>query len=458
MNQHKAIAAVTDTLRQVLDNGRQNLPGLDVQVTIGLPEVDPNKPKRINLFLYSTAVNASWRNMDLPGKVKPGETGQPPLAIDLFYILTAYGTDDSHAESHELLGQAMSILHDSPLLNADEIKYNDGTEVYVHQQIERIRITPKSLSLDELNNLWSTFQTAFRISAAYQVGVVLIESTRPTKTPLPVRRRGREDDRRPVPSETPESIGTAADPSPPLPEGLTILGIEPVGGHRSIELGTPFLIRGYNLRLAENEKIEVRLRRPGEQNPIPLVDIETQVTAEGVRVILPDPENNPPNGPPSLAGMLHPGSYELSLAFVPTEEEEGEGEKGKERQTREKAVALSAKIQSVAGTATTVNQQKQIRVDVTVECVPRVDPQQEVALLFRGKSVALTRVEPESEKVGSTLVFSFVLEEEPQFPLTTYVRVQVDGVDSLLIEDMTVEPPSVPQYREAAKLTIEGVL
>ena len=48
-----------------------------------------------------------------------------------------------------------------------------------HEQIERVRITPQPLSVDELSKLWTAFQTHFRISAAYQVSVVLIESTRP---------------------------------------------------------------------------------------------------------------------------------------------------------------------------------------------------------------------------------------------------------------------------------------
>ena len=41
-----------------------------------------NTANQLNLFLYQTMVNAAWRNMDMPRQVKPGETGQPPLAAE----------------------------------------------------------------------------------------------------------------------------------------------------------------------------------------------------------------------------------------------------------------------------------------------------------------------------------------------------------------------------------------
>jgi hypothetical protein len=56
-------------------------------------------------------------------------------------------------------------------------------------QVERIKITPLQMSLEELSKLWSVFfQTPYALSAAYQASVVLIEATeRPTPPNLPVR-------------------------------------------------------------------------------------------------------------------------------------------------------------------------------------------------------------------------------------------------------------------------------
>ncbi len=54
-----------------------------------------------------------------------------------------------------------------------------------------MRITLQPLSVEEISKLWTAFQTQFRTSVSYQVSVVLIESQRPAKTPLPVLRAAR---------------------------------------------------------------------------------------------------------------------------------------------------------------------------------------------------------------------------------------------------------------------------
>ena len=53
-----------------------------------------NNNNQLNLFLYQIARNAAWSNRDIPQQVKPGETGVPPLALNLYYLVTAYGRDD----------------------------------------------------------------------------------------------------------------------------------------------------------------------------------------------------------------------------------------------------------------------------------------------------------------------------------------------------------------------------
>ncbi len=54
-------------------------------------------------------------------------------------------------------------------------------------------ITPLPQSVDELSKLWTAFQTNYRVSAAYEAAVVLIDSQAATRAPLPVLRRGPQD-------------------------------------------------------------------------------------------------------------------------------------------------------------------------------------------------------------------------------------------------------------------------
>jgi hypothetical protein len=80
----------------------------------------------------------------------------------------------------------MRAMHDSPLLMPADLSSALAASD-LHDQVERVRTTPQPLSLEEMSKLWMTFQTQYRLSAAYQVSVVLIESTRRKRTALPVR-------------------------------------------------------------------------------------------------------------------------------------------------------------------------------------------------------------------------------------------------------------------------------
>ena len=99
MSNALAIAAVTATLRQILQQGiasDPNDPDLsDAKVTI-LP-LDKARGtntanNQLNLFLYQIQRNGAWVNSDI--QVKSGETGFPPLPLNLWYLLTAFGRND----------------------------------------------------------------------------------------------------------------------------------------------------------------------------------------------------------------------------------------------------------------------------------------------------------------------------------------------------------------------------
>src|SRR5689334_23115435 len=105
MSNALAIAAVTAALRKIIQDGIQSeLP--DAKVTTKPPDKAEAAANLINLFLYQTNESAAWRNMAMPRQSKPGETSQPPLALDLYYLITAYGKSDESPnppESHRLL-------------------------------------------------------------------------------------------------------------------------------------------------------------------------------------------------------------------------------------------------------------------------------------------------------------------------------------------------------------------
>ena len=208
-----AIASVTQVLKDLLDNGLidndvTGILGGDVTVTCLTPDqVETAKPGEslLNLFMYHVSPNTGWRNERLPSINSSGERmSNPPLALDLHYILSAYSKEELHTEI--LLGYGMQLLHENPVLAREAVKRSlsvpgefTGTGLPVHlrslstskldEQVELVKITPEGISTDEMSKLWTAFQSKYRPSAAYMATVVLIESSRSTKTPLPVRER-----------------------------------------------------------------------------------------------------------------------------------------------------------------------------------------------------------------------------------------------------------------------------
>src|SRR5215510_6575265 len=73
----------------------------------------PPMEEGISLFLYRLGVNAARRN--LPSHVKfNGLRYRSPLPLDLYFLMTAWAK--TAAKQQRLLGWAMRVLEDTPLL------------------------------------------------------------------------------------------------------------------------------------------------------------------------------------------------------------------------------------------------------------------------------------------------------------------------------------------------------
>lgn len=400
MSNSLAIAAVTATLSRLLDKA---LPA-NTKITTQPPNKARNGDGKdqINLFLYQVTPSAAWRNMDMPRQVQPNETGHPPLALDLFYLLTAYGKNDEDLGGHQVLGQAMSILHDHPLLGAAEIEAAlEGNDL--HRQVERVRITPYPLSLEDLSKLWTTFQTEYRISTAYQVSVVLIESTRPAKAPLPVLTRGPAD----------QGPAAQADLTPPYP---TLTAIRSPNEQPSARLGDNLVVSGHHLA---GDSLLARFSHPQlttalEVGPLP------GVTTTGPTEITIQLPNQP--------GQWPAGFYTLSLVVRRAGQPD--------RTTNELSFSLAPRI-----TNKTVNP-IQGGVRITITCSPEVRPEQRAVLLLGDREIP---AQPHPNRTGS---LEFRLTPAP--PGNYFIRLRVDGVDSLLV-NRAVTPPV---FDETQKVTI----
>lgn len=203
MSSAYAVAAVSAVLRDLLNAG---LVSNDVPATVGTVSVTARAPDMIttgadeapqlNLFLHRVGPNQGWRNVGQPQRDADGlRTSNPPLALNLYYLLSAYGGDDFVREI--LLGHGMQVLHETPGLGRDAIRDALGSlpaglatlaASELAEQVEAIKLTMEPMSSEEVGRLWSAFDSPYRPSASYCASVVLIETRRSTRSALPVLR------------------------------------------------------------------------------------------------------------------------------------------------------------------------------------------------------------------------------------------------------------------------------
>lgn len=222
MSNFLAVAAVTASLSHLLQAAiGADVPGATVTTLRPNGSTEGSHPPAVNLFLYHVMPNGALRNADTPTRSSDGRLVQHPVAaLDLHYLLSFYG-DDAQLQPQRLLGSAVRTLHSRPVLTPDLIQAAIADPSLssavgasdLALQIERIKVTPLQMSLEELSKLWSVFfQTPYALSAAYQASVVLIEANeRPAAPNLPVRQ---------------PSVGVSAVVSPPAP--TTAIATRPV--------------------------------------------------------------------------------------------------------------------------------------------------------------------------------------------------------------------------------------
>jgi hypothetical protein len=293
----QAIAGVSRTLRRLLLD-RIEAPG--PLVTIAPPDVhvDGAIGRRVNLYLYQIGENGHLKNQELPGAAHPNEYGHPPLALELHYLVTAYGeteaSPDADLQAQMALGDAMLVLHDFPIVDEDLLVTRPaaGTvgdpilDAVLQNEFEQVKICLEPAGVDELAKIWTALpQANFRRSVSYQVSVVQLESRRARRAALPVRTRRVHVGtlRRPRIADafrTPAPGGPPGDARVAILQELTILGSGFTGLETRVKLGAadPIVVTP----LGDGE-IHVTVPDDPRLQPGPLV-LQVLVTRDGEAV------------------------------------------------------------------------------------------------------------------------------------------------------------------------------
>lgn len=423
MSNALALAGVTAVLKDLIDTGlvdHQVVDAMGAGVTVSamapdtVPLTGTEAGPRINLFLHQVTHNAAYRNVDLPSRNGRGSrTSNPPLALDLHYLLTAYGMADLEAEV--LLGYALQLLHENPVLGREQIRtaldpapvsgailpsvYQALRSADLAEQVEMLKLTPASLSTEEMSRLWSALQAHYRPTTAFQVSVVLIQPQRPVASPLPVLRRGAQDQ------------GVVVTPGlvPPYPTLLS--AIVPAHATPSVlRLGEAFELRGHHLGGTQRSLV-LRNDRFGVFNELllPDGDDDSLVTA----VVPMAPTAWPVGLYRAELNVLRPGdttprtSNVLPLAVAP-------------------AITSFPPLVMVRSAANVLS--------LTVGCAPVLRVGQQVSLLMDSREAAALPFSADTAQA------SFEFADAPQAGGTPLLRLKVDGIESVVVDRSAVPP------------------
>ncbi len=195
---NEAIGEVTVAIRNLLKQGLGN----DYEVSLYSPWENFGDDKGVNLFLYKVKENAQWKNMDWPGDRKnPKGIPKSPLSLELFYLLTPYAKKETpptadEASALRVLGAAMQILHENPVLNDVHNSFFDADNnahfsESLRDSYEKIKISLNPIDMEEMSKIWSMGEVAYRLSVSYRVSLVQIPPSVPAKVvAAPVQETG----------------------------------------------------------------------------------------------------------------------------------------------------------------------------------------------------------------------------------------------------------------------------
>lgn len=441
MSNALAIASVTAVLKDLINNGLidHDLASAvgNVRVTAVAPDridtASPNQQSQINLFLYQVTSNPGWRNAGLPSRNSRGErVSNPPLALDLHYLLTAYGALEFHSEI--LLGYGMQLLHETPVLARDAIRRSLAPPTPVGggaglppelqvlftselaEQVEMIKISPENLNTEEISRMWTAFQSHYRPTAAYQVSVVLIESRLSTRSSLPVRARNVYV----VPFSQPviEQVKSQAGAGAPIVIGQPILA-----GHNLVLVGRQ--LRGEDTLVAiGGVEVTPAPGNIGDTQIIVQLPSTLRAGVNGVQVIHRRLMGTPPlphRGVESniAAFVLSPEIQDINVSNV-----QGSG-------TAPRSADLTVTVEPAIGDTQRV-------VLLLNEFLPLASPPQDITDDVAAYSFAISARTPLSPPEGPPGESNVVTVHVSGVRAGTYlVRIQVDGAESPLGVDAT---------------------
>jgi hypothetical protein len=186
MATYDAIAATSEAIRRYLKEApREEFPQLDV-VLYQPADFSKSVPTGglVSLFLYRIGVNR--RNLPPTYSKDQSIRFKPPVAIDLFYLVSAWALNADFQQ--RLLGWTIRALEDCSILPATMLNRLQAEDVF--RPTECVELSCESPSLQDMSFVWDLIKPNPPLSITYVAHMVAIESRVPLREGALVQARG----------------------------------------------------------------------------------------------------------------------------------------------------------------------------------------------------------------------------------------------------------------------------
>ncbi|MBU1564804.1 MAG: DUF4255 domain-containing protein [Proteobacteria bacterium] len=152
----------------------------------------------LGMYLYHIQEDAHRKNFPAPSGNNPPVRFQE-MALNLHYLLTAHGGQplagdplgSPYFREQRIMGLAIKAFHDYPVLDDQTRIGREEDDPYIlpeslRTQDNEFRITLQPGSMEEVNKIWTAASSPLRLSALYQVDVVMLQTEVPVARPTPV--------------------------------------------------------------------------------------------------------------------------------------------------------------------------------------------------------------------------------------------------------------------------------
>lgn len=258
---------------------------------------------QLSLYLLHICQDKFQRNSPVMGS-RSSMIPQQPLALDLYYLLSAYAGKDYTLEQ-QAMSIALRCFYNNPIIKTI-VQGNAHQEFTLSMEVD---------SVDELSRLWPALLTPLRLAVLYKVSVVFITPDAPaTRSAQPVTKI----DLSVFPTALPSVSGTSRTVTFAAPDSTAVLPdirtFEQVPA--TVAAGQSFLLQGNGLNQDASHRVYLLTLDGTEYDvtstwavsgPPPAPPSATQVVLQ-----LPGTVGSPPNTPPAGVYQLRVGSDQAS--------------------------------------------------------------------------------------------------------------------------------------------------